>query len=137
MHHSRGPAIVRCYSSSQVWVTNVIAFGLIYWELDRGGPVRRAQSDRDLLPLADFRFTQDETHYTVVEVAAGSSKKSDRIPSFVDYRQLTVVGSVDGAVRHPRRSTRVRPAAGARPGQNAADLRAARSGRAARGPALP
>jgi hypothetical protein len=25
----------------QVWATNVIAFGLIYWELDRGGPVSR------------------------------------------------------------------------------------------------
>ena len=26
-------------AAMQVWVTNVIAFGLIYWELDRGGPI--------------------------------------------------------------------------------------------------
>lgn len=35
---------------------------------------------RDRLPLADFRFTQDETQDTVIEVAAGSSKKSDWLP---------------------------------------------------------
>ena len=59
----------------QVWATNVIAFGLIYWELDRGGPVSRTQKPREEFPLADFRFTQDETQDTVVEVAAGSSKQ--------------------------------------------------------------
>jgi hypothetical protein len=42
----------------QVWATNVIAFALIFWELDRGGPVARTQTDRADLPLADFRFTQ-------------------------------------------------------------------------------
>ena len=26
----------------QVWITNIIVFGLAYWELDRGGPVQRA-----------------------------------------------------------------------------------------------
>jgi len=65
-------------AAMQVWVTNVIAFGLIYWELDRGGPVIRTKTHpREKLPLADFRFTQDETQDTVVEVAAGSSKKAD------------------------------------------------------------
>src|SRR5690349_4758600 len=59
----------------QVWATNVIAFGLLYWELDRGGPVARVSLPRERLPLADFRFTQDETAGTVVEVAAGSSQK--------------------------------------------------------------
>ena len=72
----------------QVWATNVIAFGLMYWELDRGGPVARTQKPRDELPLADFRFTQDETQDTVIEVAAGSSKKADWIPTFVDYLYL-------------------------------------------------
>jgi hypothetical protein len=69
----------------QVWATNVIAFGLIYWELDRGGPVARTQKARRELPLADFRFTQDETQDTVVEVSAGSSVKADWISTFVDY----------------------------------------------------
>jgi uncharacterized membrane protein len=29
-------------SGASVWATNVIAFGLWYWEFDRGGPIRRA-----------------------------------------------------------------------------------------------
>ena len=77
----------------QVWATNVIAFGLIYWELDRGGPVARTQKPREEFPLADFRFTQDETQDTVVEVAAGSSKKADWIPTFVDYLYLSTTNS--------------------------------------------
>lgn len=77
----------------QVWTTNVIAFALIYWELDRGGPVSRTQTDRKKLPLADFRFTQDETQDTVIEVSAGSSKKSDWIPTFVDYLYLSTTNS--------------------------------------------
>ncbi len=77
----------------QVWTTNVIAFALIYWELDRGGPVARTQKPREELPLADFRFTQDETQDTVIEVAAGSSKKADWIPTFVDYLYLSTTNS--------------------------------------------
>lgn len=38
-------------AAGQVWLTNVIAFGLLFWELDRGGPVARTQVDRtDLAP---------------------------------------------------------------------------------------
>jgi hypothetical protein len=77
----------------QVWVTNVIAFGLLYWELDRGGPVARATLPRDQLPLADFRFTQDETAGTIDEVAAGSSEKSDWIPALLDYLYLSTTNS--------------------------------------------
>ncbi len=77
----------------QVWATNVIAFGLLYWELDRGGPVSRVRSSRDRLPLADFRFTQDETQDTVVEVARGSSRRADWIPTFVDYLYLSTTNS--------------------------------------------
>jgi hypothetical protein len=48
-------------AAGQVWFTNIIAFGLIFWELDRGGPVARTQgSSRRDLPAADFRFSQDE-----------------------------------------------------------------------------
>ena len=38
-----------------IWLTNVIVFGLWYWELDRGGPVARAHGDR---AYADFFFPQ-------------------------------------------------------------------------------
>ncbi len=69
----------------QVWVTNVIAFGLIYWELDRGDPVARTQLPRHKIPLADIRFSHDEDRDTVVEVSKGSSANADWMPTFVDY----------------------------------------------------
>jgi hypothetical protein len=40
-----------------VWSTNVVAFGLWYWSLDRGGPIRRLQPDQ---PPPDFQFPQME-----------------------------------------------------------------------------
>jgi hypothetical protein len=77
----------------QVWATNVIAFALIYWEMDRGGPVSRARLAREKLPLADFRFSHDEDADAVVEVAAGSSDKADWMPSFADYLYLSTTNS--------------------------------------------
>jgi hypothetical protein len=58
----------------QVWITNVIGFGLLFWELDRHGPVARRKVPRKELPPADWRFSQDKSDATVIEVAAGSSK---------------------------------------------------------------
>jgi hypothetical protein len=40
-----------------VWSTNVIAFGLWFWGLDRGGPIRRREPDP---PPPDFQFPQME-----------------------------------------------------------------------------
>jgi hypothetical protein len=40
-----------------VWGTNVIAFGLWYWAVDQGGPVRRHEPDP---PSPDFQFPQLE-----------------------------------------------------------------------------
>jgi hypothetical protein len=61
--------------------------------LDRGGPVSRTQLARDDLPLADFRFSQDENHDTVEEVADGSSRKADWVPTLVDYLYVSVTNS--------------------------------------------
>lgn len=77
----------------QVWLTNVIGFGLLYWELDRGGPVVRRRARRDQLPAADWRFSQDEDDDAVVEVAATSSVKSGWIPIFLDYLYVSVTNS--------------------------------------------
>lgn len=77
----------------QVWLTNIIVFGLAYWELDRGGPVSRTQSPRADLPLADFRFSQDENDDAVQEVADGSSVKSDWVPTLMDYLYVSVTNS--------------------------------------------
>lgn len=40
-----------------VWTTNIVAFGLVFWELDRGGPIRRAMAAP---PPPDFQFPQLE-----------------------------------------------------------------------------
>lgn len=43
-----------------VWITNVVAFGLVYWELDSGGAVqRRIEGDRNNA-VQDFRFPQQD-----------------------------------------------------------------------------
>ncbi len=90
-HPGNGQALL--YGGLQVWATNVVGFGLLFWELDRGGPVRRRESTRDELPSADWRFTQDEDHDTVQEVARRSSIDSDWRPVFVDYLYMSLTNS--------------------------------------------
>jgi uncharacterized membrane protein len=59
----------------QVWVTNVIAFALVYWEMDRGGPVARRTAGLHDLAAMDFRFPQEDG-------APGNKRWK---PGFVDY----------------------------------------------------
>lgn len=77
----------------QVWIVNIIGFGLLYWELDRGGPVTRSTSDRKALPLADWRFSQDENDDASDEVARAAAKTSDWRPRFIDYLYLSTTNS--------------------------------------------
>ncbi len=51
-----GPQLLA--SGGAVWMTNAIAFGLAFWELDCGGPVARAMATAPRKP--DFQFPQDE-----------------------------------------------------------------------------
>jgi uncharacterized membrane protein len=60
------------YASVPIWLTNVIVFGLWYWELDRGGPAAR-QLPGHRRP--DFLFPQMST--------PGSSP--GWVPTFLDY----------------------------------------------------
>jgi uncharacterized membrane protein len=60
------------YASVPIWLTNIIVFGLWYWELDRGGPATR-QVTRHRGP--DFLFPQMSTP----GCAPGWT------PSFLDY----------------------------------------------------
>ncbi|GAA4831302.1 hypothetical protein [Kitasatospora terrestris] len=85
-----GPLLL---AALQVWATSVIVFGLAFWELDRGGPVVRTQAKRSELPLADFRFSQDENDDAVEEVADGSSRTSDWVPTLMDYLYVSVTNS--------------------------------------------
>jgi uncharacterized membrane protein len=45
------------YSAISVWLTNIIIYGLWFWEIDRGGPHRRASGEK-LQP--DLQFPQME-----------------------------------------------------------------------------
>ncbi len=74
----------------QVWITNVIAFGLLYWEIDRGGPVSRGTLTRAQLPIADFKFPQDDSGDDLEEVRRVSAVAADWRPGFVDYLYVSL-----------------------------------------------
>jgi hypothetical protein len=58
-----------------LWVTNVLLFSVVYWDLDRGGPLDRFQKER---PAPDFEFPQmDNPHMTNLGVRWQ--------PTFLDY----------------------------------------------------
>jgi hypothetical protein len=80
-------------AAGQVWTTNILVFALAYWELDRGGSVRRTHTPRPRLPAADFRFPQDEDHDAITEVAQRSSLKSGWMPGYLDYLYVSITNS--------------------------------------------
>jgi uncharacterized membrane protein len=58
--NGQGIGVNIVYTAAGVWVTNVIAFGVVFWEVDRGGPyARRFEGVRDEAPM-DFRFPQED-----------------------------------------------------------------------------
>jgi uncharacterized membrane protein len=68
-----GPLLV---TGGVIWLTNVIVFGLWYWEFDRGGPVARALGTRQ---YTDFQFPQ---------MATPNAAPPDWEPEFADYLYL-------------------------------------------------
>ncbi len=60
-------------TGAAIWFTNVIVFGLWYWEFDRGGPVERALGTR---PYPDFLFPQ---------MTVEGLSPPDWEPGFIDY----------------------------------------------------
>ena len=74
MGNTAGPLLV---TGGAIWLTNVIVFGLWYWEFDRGGPVARANADR-MYP--DFQFAQ---------MATPQLAPPDWEPAFADYLYLS------------------------------------------------
>src|SRR5262249_16394518 len=59
-----------------IWVTNVIAFGLWYWDLDRGGAAARAHG-------------QGEPAFIFPEMTNPEYAGADWYPKFVDYLHLS------------------------------------------------
>jgi uncharacterized membrane protein len=68
-------------TGAAIWLTNVIAFALLFWEFDRGGPADRAAG---VAEHPDFLFPQMQTP----DVAA-----PDWEPVLVDYLYLSFTNS--------------------------------------------
>ena len=64
-------------TGASIWATNVIAFGLWYWEFDRGGPIPRAQGT---IRQPDLMFPQ---------MSSPELAPSDWEPQFVDYLYMS------------------------------------------------
>lgn len=80
--HSRGLLL----SAAQVWFTNIIAFALVYWEIDRGGPVARSRTVSAPVHRVDLHFVQDEEKPAPPGVALRSAAPQQRWrPDFPDY----------------------------------------------------
>jgi uncharacterized membrane protein len=81
LHHNVTNGHQLIVSGMLIWLTNFIIFGLWYWELDRGGPGKRAAGHDD---PPDFLFP---------------SMNDDRImppdwrPKFVDYAYLSLTNA--------------------------------------------
>ena len=65
-----------------VWLTNLIVFGLLFWELDGGGPLERVVHGR---ALPDFQFPQDQNP----ELARASWR-----PRLADYMYVSLTNSL-------------------------------------------
>ena len=68
-------------SGALVWAGNALVFGLLYWELDSGGPLARYRGDN---PYPDFAFAQQLSP----ELAP-----PDWRPHYVDYFILGITTS--------------------------------------------
>ena len=69
-----GPLLI---TGAVIWLTNVIAFALWYWEFDRGGPVARALNLKNRYP--DFQYPQ---------MVSPEMAPADWEPAFFDYFYL-------------------------------------------------
>ena len=72
LHPPETRAISLLSSSLAIWVTNVLAFSLLYWQIDQGGPSARITDDRKL----DWLFPQ---------AASPELPTPDWHPLFADY----------------------------------------------------
>lgn len=72
LHGTKASAVSILASGAAIWVTNVIAYALWYWEFDRGGPAQRAVG-ADRKP--DFLFPQ----------MSDERLGQEWYPTFVDY----------------------------------------------------
>lgn len=72
-------------NGAAIWLTNVIVFGLWYWEFDRGGPAARAIGRQD---YPDFLFPQ---------MATPGLAEHDWEPEFPDYLYVSFTNAASFA----------------------------------------
>ena len=70
------------FAAVNIFLTNIIAFGLLYWEMDAGGPTTRHSQDK-ILP--DFFFPQESD--------AKKLAPPDWLPTFVDYLYVSATNA--------------------------------------------
>jgi hypothetical protein len=75
-------AAVLLGGGAAIFLTNVIAFGIWYWELDRGGPFARQAGKH---PYPDFLFPQ---------MSDPGNARPDWRPTFVDYLYVSFTNVV-------------------------------------------
>ena len=69
------------FAGAGIWLTGVIAFGLWFWELDRGGPLSRLSSEH---APPDFLFPQMENPGVA---------RAPWSPNFVDYLYVSLTNA--------------------------------------------
>lgn len=67
-------------SGAAIFITNVIVFGIWYWELDRGGPFARREGTR---PYPDFLFPQ-------MDPDTAKLARPGWRPTFIDYLYVSI-----------------------------------------------
>lgn len=82
LHHNVAHPRELIVSGLLIWLTNFLIFGLWYWELDRGGPGKRA-SGQDARP--DFLFSQMNDDSIFPE---------NWRPQFIDYLYVALTNAV-------------------------------------------
>ena len=77
--HKEVSGEVLLFAAVEIWLTNIIVYGLWYWEIDGGGPRARLQADDDRsVTRADFLFPQ-------LAVAPDLRDKFKWRPHVIDY----------------------------------------------------
>ncbi len=71
-------------TGAALWTTNVIVFGLSFWEIDDGGPVARSRP-RYRRAKPDFQFSQDENPQLAPD---------DWSPQVWDYLYVSLTNSI-------------------------------------------
>lgn len=76
---SNGHSLIR--AAINIYLTNIIVFGLLYWEIDGGGPIKRTW---DKVRGRDFLFPQ---------MATPDLAPKEWLPSFIDYLYVSTTNA--------------------------------------------